>query len=168
MGFALDDGLKPVEVYRLCQVLFETGVQTGLNILLHAETAERYPCDRAFSKLTHDVQSASVGQTDVADQQVEAGDVGSFQCGLERGGCCHLVPKCAQQAGENTKGEHDHGQTAQRGVGLDAPADLIAGQAFHDQIEQNGLDAAGVKNFKRLNAGWREDRVEAFVAQLFR
>jgi len=64
--------LEPVKVNRLGQVLGKAGITRLIDIGLHSETAERNSKQAfALPQFPHQLVTASVWQTDVADKQVE-------------------------------------------------------------------------------------------------
>lgn len=83
-GHCPDKSLQFLKIYRFGQVMIETGVQTALDILLHAKTTQ---CD-AHQRLSrfggaHDVTTIAIGQPDVANQSVKTLVLKKFDRGLD-------------------------------------------------------------------------------------
>jgi hypothetical protein len=64
--------LQPIDVDRFDQVFGKTDGPTFLQIVFHSESAKSNSGDRLFrANLPHQIVSAAVGQSNVADQQIE-------------------------------------------------------------------------------------------------
>ena len=91
---------------------------TFLQIVFHSKSAEGNAGDRLFrTNLPHQIVSTSVGQSDVAHEQIEFRFFRQLQRLLDRFGAGHFVAKVSQQSpqGDNRVSVIINQKNAERG-----------------------------------------------------
>src|SRR5256885_1274005 len=89
---AFDGGLEGFDGDRLDQVLDEAGLAGALDVLLGAEAGDDDALGAvALRELAHEVVAGSVGEADVADEQIKAFGLAEAQRGLDAFGGAHAV-----------------------------------------------------------------------------
>ena len=67
----LDQRIEPVQIHRLHEVMIEADGVALSQVLFHAEAGQRDPENRMIVfNLFHQLDAASIGQTDIAHQDV--------------------------------------------------------------------------------------------------
>src|SRR4029077_3834682 len=85
------NGLELLKINGLGQVMVETRLDTAPHILVHSESGKRDSFQRPLSlRLSNQFVAAGVGQTNVANQNVELSLIQNLQC-LLRGISSHYV-----------------------------------------------------------------------------
>src|SRR5215831_14227510 len=87
----LNQGVELVQVDRFHQVMLETCLTASADVLLHAKTGESNSKRRFRGEFLDQIDSAPVGQTEVADEHVKFLFTAKLKGGLESKCRLHLI-----------------------------------------------------------------------------
>jgi len=117
---AADDGLELRDIHRLYDVFDESRVAAVGNVVLHAVARERHARNRPhLLDLLHERMAGAIGETDVADDQIEGVGFGDDEGFGEAAGGADLVALAAEEAFEDLGGigiQADRAGPAARGL----------------------------------------------------